>query len=181
MAIKRRYFVFAIPVTALLGASAGCTGRHSRVTVQNEEEETPPRMLSVVRMNDRKANSQLLNGFYGIENDAWRWTAGKFSVLLETPAGAAQRGGTLTLAFNIPDVVIQKLKSVKLSASAGGQTLKSDTYTASGSYTFTADVPPAALNTESVRFDFALDKSIPPGADRRELGIIVTSVDLASK
>ena len=170
-------------ISALLLALAGsaCKGKHDRVSVVNEEEDTGPRVMSTVRMNDAKAAAQLLTGFYPIESGSWRWTAGKFSVLLRTPPGAAQRGATLTFAFTIPDVVIQKLSDVTLTASLNDKALNSAQYKAGGANVFTADVPPAALTTESVKIDFALDKSLPPGVDKRELGIIATSVGLAGK
>src|SRR5438105_189836 len=85
--------IAAALVILLTGFS--CTGKHNRVTVQNEEADTGPRMVSTVRMNDSKAGAQLLSGFYPVENDGWRWTAGRFSVLLRTPLAAAQRGATL--------------------------------------------------------------------------------------
>jgi len=168
-------------LAALALAGAGCEGKHHEVTVQNEEADTAPRLLSTVRMNDAKADTQLLTGFYPVEGGAWRWTAGRFSVLLMTPAGAAQRGAAVTLSFTIPDIVIQKVKSLTLSASVNGMVLKSATYNAAGANDFTADVPASALTTDSVKIDFALDKVLPPGVDKRELGIIATSVGIAGK
>ena len=107
------------------------------------------------------------------------------SILMEARKGkgkgAAQRGATLTFAFSIPDVDIQKLSDVTLTASLNDKALNSAQYKAGGANVFTADVPPAALTTESVKIDFALDKSLPPGVDKRELGIIATSVGLAGK
>jgi hypothetical protein len=138
-------------------------------------------MVSVVRMNDPKASEQLLSGFYSVENNAWRWTSGKFSVILRTPAAASQQGATLSLAFTIPDVVIQKVKSITITASASGTELKSAKYDTPGSYVFNADVPASMLSTESVKVDFALDNSFRLGEDKRELGIVAASVSIAPK
>jgi hypothetical protein len=132
-------------------------------------------------MSDTSAAGQLLSGFYPVEANAWRWTARKFSVLLRTPPGAAQTGGNLSLNFTIPDVSIQQLKSVTLSASVNGMMLKSQEYTAAGTQVFTADVPASMLAADSVKVDFALDKSIPPGVDKRDLGLVAASVGLAAK
>lgn len=173
-----RYVVAAALVLALAGAS--CKGERNRVSVQNEEQGTP-RLVSLVRMNDAQASPQLLNGFYGVENNAWRWTAGRFTAVLRVPSGAAVAGATLSVNFVIPELVIQKLGSVTLRASIGGTALKPESYTAPGSYEYMADVPASMLTAESVKVDFALDKSIPPGVDKRELGIIAMSVGLASK
>ena len=77
---------------------SGCRGKHNRASVENEEPaEGGPRLASSLKMNDPSAPAQLLHGFYGIEGGAWRWTAGKFSVLLRCPLGSAQRGATLSL------------------------------------------------------------------------------------
>ena len=162
-------------------AGAACQGKHSRVTVQNDEQDAEPRLASVVRMNDTKSSAQLLSGFYGIENNSWRWTAGKFSVLLRTPLAAAQRGATLSLAFNVPDVVIQRLQKITLSATLNGIPLTPASYEKGGSNIYTADIPPSLLTGESVSVDFALDKTLPPDVDKRQLGIVATSVGLSSK
>jgi hypothetical protein len=175
--IKKSCLIGALVLT--LGGVA-CKAKHDAVVVQNEEDTTP-RMASVVRMNDTKNSVQLLNGFYPIEGGAWRWTAGKFSVLLRTPPGAAQQGATVTLDFTIPDVVIQKSKDITLTASVNGMMLQSTGYKSAGAEKFTADVPTSALTGDTVKVDFALDKTLPPGVDKRELGIIATSVGIAGK
>jgi hypothetical protein len=160
---------------------AACKGKHNRVTAQSNEPDAHPSLFSSVAMNDPNAGAQLLSGFYPVENNAWRWTAGTFSVLLRTPPTAAQRGATLSLGFTLPDAVIGKLKDNGITASINGTALKSEKYDAAGSYVFSADVPASTLAAESVKVDFALDKSLPPGVDKRELGIIATSVGISPK
>ncbi len=181
METRKRYVIAACSLFLAL-AGISCKGKHDRVVVQNEEPSaTAPHVLSTFRMNDAGAAPQLLSGFYPIEASAWRWTGRKFSVLLRTPPGAAQTGGTLSLGFTFPDPSAQQLKNITLSASVNGMMLKSEEYTAAGPQTFTADVPASMLAADSVKVDFALDKSIPPGADKRDLGIVATSVGLAAK
>lgn len=167
-------------ILVLAVAGTACKGKRDRVTVQNEEESTPG-IASLVRTGDPKVSAQLLSGFYGIENNAWRWTSGKFSVLLRTPPIAAAQGGVLAFAFSIPDVSLQKLKSITITASVNGTKLKSMTYDMPGAGTFTADVPAALLTGDSVRVDFALDKTVPPGIDKRELGVVATSISISGK
>src|SRR5580658_4245555 len=112
-----------LPLLLLLTlSSVACTGKHGRVTVQNEEPDTGPRMASTVQMNDPHATAQLLSGFYAVENNMWRWTAGKFSVQLRTPP-AAPNGATLALSFTIPDVIVQKLNNIRITASINGTEL----------------------------------------------------------
>ena len=159
---------------------AGCSGKHG--TVPNDEGAAAPSLASVIRMGDTTASGQLISGFYPPENSSWRWTGKKFSVLLRWPPSAAQQGADLTFAFNVPDTVIQSLKTITLSVSINGTVLKSAEYSAPGDYVFTVDVPANLLSTDTLKADFALDKSVPPGTvDKRELGIIATSVGLATK
>jgi len=87
------------------------------------------------------------------------------------PSGASQKGATLRLRLSVPPVIVEKLKTITLSATIGGSALAPETYTQPGDYTYTRDVAPALLGGESVRVDFQLDKSMPPtGADLRDLG-----------
>ncbi|HVW86752.1 MAG TPA: hypothetical protein VHB50_18835 [Bryobacteraceae bacterium] len=172
----------AVALAVLLLSSGACRGKHHRTTVQNDESEGGPQIAAVVRTNDPATSAQLLSGFYGVEGGAWRWTAGKFSVLLRSPLGGAQRGATLHFAFTIPDVAIEKLKTITLTASAGGTKLKSESYSKPGPYTFTADVPARMLAADSIRVDFELDKSIPAGAvDQRELGVIAAAISIEAQ
>ncbi len=171
-----------ILVLALSGAA--CTGKHNSVTVQNEEPpaSTKPVLASVVRMNDPRTSSQLVKGFYGVEGGAWRWTAGKFAARLQIPPGGAQSGATLNLNFSLPDAVLQKLGKITITGSINGMPLKPAEFAKSGPALYTADVAASQLTGDSVEADFTLDKSIPPGAvDRRELGVIATSVALIPK
>src|SRR5580658_9158243 len=127
-----------LPLLLLLTLTgAACKGKHSRVTVQNEEPAAGPRLASTLPMNDPHAATQLLSGFYAVENNVWRWTAGKFSVQLRTPP-AAPNGATLALSFTIPDVIIQKLQKIRITASINGMELKSQAYDTAGPYTFNA-------------------------------------------
>ncbi|MBV9506924.1 MAG: hypothetical protein JO323_18190 [Acidobacteriia bacterium] len=164
-------------------ALTGCK-RKEAVKVSQTETETPP-IASLIHTGDPNSDTQLVTGFYPIEEHSWRWTAQHFSVVLRPPAGSAERGATLSLQLNIPEPVLAKLKTVALSAVIGGVMLPPETYTKPGPYTYTRDVPSNALNVskDAVRVDFQLDKAIPPsaGGDQRELGVIVAAVGLDAK
>ena len=166
---------------ALLLAVAGCR-RKETVSVQQTDEEGP-RMASVVHTGDPQSDTQLVVGFYAIEQNSWRWTAQRFSVVLRPPAGAAERGATLNMQLSVPDAVISRLKTISVSGNIGATQLSPETYTQQGPYTYTRDIPASLLNGEALRIDFKLDKSLPPGTggDQRELGVIVSSVGLEAK
>ncbi|MCU1328529.1 MAG: hypothetical protein JWN34_3899 [Bryobacterales bacterium] len=171
----------ATVLIALLGL-IGCRGRHSRSEIKNEEPAAASGLSSSLKMSDQSAAAQLTRGFYALESGSWRWTAGSFQAALRPPMTSSEKGAVLLFSFSIPDVLIQKLSAVNLSASIGSTKLKSEKYAKAGSYTFSADVPASLLTGEKVTVDFALDKSLAAGTvDQRELGLVATAIGLESK
>lgn len=139
-------------------------------------------MATMLHVADPRADQQLLAGFHGIEQNSWRWTEQSFSVALRPPRDAAKNGAVLQLKFSFPEVVSQKLGAVALEATVAGVALGKESYTVPGELTYSRDVPAKLLSGESVRVDFALDKSLPPtDTDQRNLGIIVSSVGFETK
>ena len=133
-------------------------------------------------MNSAQTAKQLLTGFYGVENGAWRWTAKSFSVALAVPAGAAAKGGKLTFRFVFPDPAFQALHSVTLSARVKDTALAPETYSTTGEHVYARDIAAGDLASSPVRVDFMLDQAIPPGpVDVRELGVIANRIILDSK
>ncbi len=172
--------IAALVAAALLLPGVACK-RHDRVRLEQTDEQAAP-LASIVHVADPRNASQLLTGFYDIEQNSWRWTAGRFSVLLRPPRGAAQKGAVLELKFSIPDTILSKLKTVSLSAAVNGSSLAPQSYNQSGEFTYSREVAPNLLGGESVKVDFSLDKALPPtGTDQRELGLVVSTVGLASK
>ena len=173
-----RWCCSALLVT-LAFAPLGCNRKQ---TVVQTAGQGAARMASTVHMGDPRTAAQLITGFYGIEDRAWRWTGRSFSVALATPFGAAQKGAILKLRLTVPPVIVEKLKTISLSATIGATALPPETYTQAGEYTYTREVPPALLTGDAVRVDFQLDKSMPPsGADLRDLGVVVLNVGVESK
>jgi hypothetical protein len=178
---RRGYAAYcAILILSLAVVPLACK-RQRRVAVQTVEEEAAP-VATIVHTADPHAAPQLISGFYGIEQNAWRWTAGKFSVMLGTPRSAAAQGATLQLKFTIPDVVIQHVKAVSLTAAIYGTPLPPESYTQAGEFTFSREIPASMLGSGSVKVDFTLDKAMPPTeADKRELGVVVSTIGLQAK
>ena len=175
-----------------VAVAIGCAACDSKHTEDPSATVAPPATApalppsppaSVIHTNDVKVATQLLSGFYNIEANAWRWTAGKFSVSLAVPPGAAQNGGTLTFAFAISDGAIKKLGDITLSAAVNGTALPPTKYAKAGNTEYTASIPASVLTGDTVKVDFALDKSVPPtpGVDGRQLGVIASSIALKSK
>ncbi len=173
-----------LPRRVLLGVLlaltlAGCN-REKRVRVQTDEE--PPRLAMMLSVADPRAKTQLISGWYSLENNAWRWTAPKFSAILRPPRGSDTKGAILKFKFNIPDVVTKHLKTIALSANVNGTELSPESYTQPGEYTYSREVPAKAFTSDAVKVELSLDKSMPPtGADKRELGVIATMVGFEAK
>ena len=164
----------------LILAPAGCK-RGQQAPAQATEEKAPA-LSPVVHVADSKTSFQLLKGFHSLEQNSWRWTAGKFSVVLGTPAGAADKGATLSLRLTIPEPITQRLGPVTLSAQVGALALAPESYQQPGDYVYIQDLPASALRADSVAVSFSLDKFLAPGdVDKRELGVIVTAIGLEAK
>lgn len=133
-------------------------------------------------MDDPRADGQLLRGFYPPEDGPWRWTAGKFSLLLRPPPGAAQYGARLELKLNVPEAVLREAGVPTLSAEIGGLRFEPEQFPQAGDHVYARDVPASVLSGDSVEIHFTSDKPIPAGkVEKRELGLIVTSVGLVLK
>jgi hypothetical protein len=147
-----------------------------------QSQEDDGQLVSVINVNDPRASVQLTRGFHGLENDAWRWTMKNFTATLRAPANASKTGATLQLKLTIPDVMFNRVGPMTVDARVNGLDLGPETYSHTGDYTYTRDVPPAALSTDAVAIDFHVDKGLPPTEqETRELAVIVTTVGLLPK
>lgn len=134
---------------------------------------------STIKMSDPSASGQLLSGFYPIESDAWRWTAGTFALVLKRPEGAGGSGAKLILKLMIPEAQIKRLGTMTLRVNVDGHELPPEAYSRSGSYVFARQIASHALRNRLVPVRFRFDKFAPPSkSDSRELGAIVSLASL---
>ncbi len=174
--------LLVLTAAVLMSCAAGCNRNQSRADATIEEAPTQPMEQTMIQASDEKAAAQLIKGFYAVEQGRFRWTMGQFAVTLRPPLKASERGARLVLSLGIPEAVVQKLKSMKLTASVDGMALPEETYTKPGAFVYSRDVPAQALAKRVVTASFALDKCLPPSeADRRELGVVVTAVGFEAK
>jgi hypothetical protein len=117
------------------------------------------------------------DGFYPPEPGGWRWTKRQFEVTFASTGPAR-----LILQVYVPDVSIQKLGQVTLTAHLGVHDLGPQTFRQAGQFTYEREIAAGWMKPGGNRFEFALDKELPPSAsDGRELGIVVASVGLEAK
>ncbi len=176
----RRLIAF-VPFLALVLMPVGCRHKPKGPVAAEDEGQ----LGNIVNIADPRAVVQLTRGFYGIENDAWRWTAKNFTVMLRRPPGAEQNGARLELKFTVPDVVLNSVGPLTLTAKVNGVSLPPETFSTSSGSTYARDVPASALSREIVMVEFSADKALAPGAppshDTRELAVIVSKVGLLPK
>ena len=171
----RRLILLLLPI-----ALAACK-REAQNPQALIQEKTGP-LVSVVNVNDAAASAQLVRGFYTLEAGSWRWTMKQFEVALKAPPGAADKGATLNFKLAAPEAIVSKLGPITLNGTINGLALAPETYSKSGDYTYTRDIPAAALKGDTVVVQFAADKGIPPSAgDARELSLIAVSIGLEAK
>ena len=136
-------------------------------------------MSSIIKMEDPTTEKQLISGFFDLEENRWRWTGSAFSAILKAPDGLQQNGVKLVLNLFVPASQIQKLGAMTLSVDVDGDSLKPETFTTAGEYTFSRDVQPTAKSSGVLPVNFSFDKTAPPsGPDARELGAIITSISI---
>jgi hypothetical protein len=167
-----------IPTLALCAVAC----RKTEPDLSGFTEEEPPHLSSLIQVADPRDASQLLTGWYQVEQNAWRWTARNFAAVLRPPPGAATLGATLQFRLTVPEVVIKRLKFVTISASVGSLRLSAETYLTPCDAVYARDIPPGILSGDSIRVDFSLAKAIPQSqGDGRELGVIAHSLALETK
>lgn len=175
----RRLSIVALALPAIL-ALGGCK-RQQAVQVETVEEEGPE-LVSAVHAADPRAAAQLVRGFHDVEQNAWRWTHGKFAVTLKVPPGAADKGGMLELKFAVPESVLAKKKRLTISAGIDGAAIESESYDKTGEQVYRKEIPAGALRSPAVTINFALDKFLAAGeVESRELGVVFTSISLTSR
>jgi hypothetical protein len=142
----------------------------------------PPPLASKLVAADPSVAAQFVDGFYGVEDGAWRWTGKTFTVELGVPSGANEVGATLHLDFTLTDAQLREGPAVHFSAKVGDTPIAARTFGQSGNSEFVGDVPNTMLGEPRIRVQFSLDRSYSPGGgDTRELGVIMHSIALESK
>lgn len=136
-------------------------------------------MSSMISMADPSTATQLVSGFHAVEQNAWRWTMKKFSVVVKPPLGSDQKGATLRLKLFVPDDQISRLGPITLTCDVNGTQLDPETFTKPGDTVYSRSVPPEALKASSVKINFSLDKvREPDNVDGRQLGLVASLVGL---
>ena len=143
--------------------------------------EEPAALASMIVISDPSTSSQLLRGFYPLDQPAWRWTAPRFTVALQSPPHARDNGAWLVLRYTVLEQFIATLKKITINAKFGDLAMAPEIVTTAGNREYRRELPPTAFTKESTYADFTVDPFLKPEGDGRELALIVTAVGLESK
>jgi hypothetical protein len=175
--VRRQVLTSCLPLVVC--ALAGCKSGALDLAGRTEEEPPRPALAARIHVADPQTSSQLVSGWYKVEQNAWRWTARKFTVVVRPPVGAARRGAILRFNFTLPDLLVSQLKAVTLSAAVQGTELAPETYRKPGDCVYVREVPPGVFSDRAVRIDFALNRALlPRNTEKRELGVVARYLGL---
>jgi len=173
-----RYSKFSLAV-GLCTLTCACK-RPDPIHLQPTIEE-PPALSSTVLISDASQSSQLIRGFYELQNRTWRWAGPRFGVALGSPSGAAKNGAWLVLRFSLAEASINALKTITVAAKVGNAALPAEAFTTPGEHTYRHEVPASAFTRNPVGVEFTVDKFLTPPNDGRNLALIALSVGLEAK
>ena len=155
----------------------GCQSDSDPIHPQADE-----RMFVLLKSRVRYPELQIrpLDGWYEPEEDAWRWTAKRFSLEVVLPLEQPVAG--FALSISVPEVLVADTQRITVSCRIGGEAAGSIAYDAPGKSEFTGQFPPFAAHEPILRLDFAVDSSFClSSGDPRELGICVPLLDSTQK
>ena len=110
---------------------------------------------------------KLLEGWYPLEQDSFRWTQRRFGIQIHRPH--LIKFSTLRFNFRVPTT-----SPVTLSAAVNGASMLPATYASEGDQSYYLQLPRETLDAREIRIDFTVDSCLPPRAfDERELALLV--------
>ena len=171
----------AVLLLAVLPALWACPVNAPDLTpIQEEPGAAAAVLLSSVNVADPQAEDQLLDGFHGLENGAWRWTMRRFAVALQPPPPeAAPEPMFLEMRFTVPEIIARRFGGAKIMAKVNGRALAPESFEGQGEFLYSQEVSAAVPGGQPARVEFELENAVPTGeVDQRELGVIVTSIAL---
>jgi len=125
--------------------------------------------------NMEPANMELMSGWFEMVQDAWRWTADRFSVKVPS-RGPDSR--TLIARFILPESTFAPGMRYLLHVNVDGREIGTGTYTSPGSKTLKIHLESVPRAGEPVLVECQLEPPQPKATgDSRKLGVVVRFVD----
>jgi len=128
-------------------------------------------LLAESRLARPAAAFSIGRGWHELEYESWRWTARRFSAVLNLTARLAP--ATLSFRFHVPREVLEQRPALALSAAVNGTPLGTAVFSTAGEHEYSAAM--SSLEAGQVKVEFELDGAIRAAdGDQRELGVLVS-------
>lgn len=153
-------------------AEVGNTTDSDPITPTGDE-----RAFCFLESKHRISNGLLTEGFFEHEvGTPWRWSAPQFTVAFPYAVEPSPRH--LLLEFAISDTQLAAVKEIEISGTINGQAIPPQRYNTAGKHQYRGEVPWANISDKtSLTVTISANPPfLPGGADRRSLGLIVSSV-----
>jgi len=137
------------------------TGVVDRVTAAAVGQRHPA--LEYLPMNAPEAAAQIVGGIYGLEDNRYRWMAGRAIVALKSPAEPAP----LRAEFFIPEQAAARQVRLLLD----GREVAAASYTSPGRYTLQS-----SDSVQGAIAEIIVDKTFRAPPDARDLGIVLEAI-----
>ena len=85
------------------------------------------------------------------------------------------------LDFDLPDLSVQKLKSITVSAVLAGSALSPEVYTTAGAHQYRREAAASVFTKDVLQADFTVAPFLQLENDGRPLGLVVTAIALEPK
>ena len=137
--------------------------------------EADERLFVIVKSRTRHPglHLRLLEGWHATEDDAFRWTAKRFSMEVTLP----ERAYEFALRFSVTESM-SGAGAVRISCAISGQPAGSITCESPDTLEFRGRFPFEAITH---RLDFTVESKFQPPGDTRELGICVPLLDASQR
>lgn len=144
--------------------------------------EKGPQLAERINTADEAFASQLLSGFYPVEEKSWRWSKPGFAVALKPPR-QSNKGAILVMQYSLPEAALAQLKETTISPSIDGIPLQPEKCSMTGLLELRREIPADALaGKSSVKVEFQINPFLPASdQDKRDLGLIVHNIGLIKK
>ena len=153
----------------LESVASGQTVNSEPVDLQRDE-----RIYCLLKSHFARPQIELLEGWHAVEENGWRWTKRRFSARVH--GDGEPQTGRLALDLAVPPALFSRVGPLILRASLDGQPITPTALSTPGRHVFRSGF---RAGDKGAVFTFELDKSLAPGAaDSRELGIVVTGIEV---
>jgi hypothetical protein len=122
--------------------------------------------LSYLPMNAPEVEHQVVGGVHQLEDNTWRWTTGRVTVLLKAPP----RAQPVQATFRIVD----QAAGARVALSLNGAQIAEASYPAAGLYTLHST--PVKPSGPTATLTLVFDKTFRVPGDHRELAAILTGI-----